>query len=55
MKIASDSVYENLIGKIGKENAKIEGEIKKMIEKLNYEPKNLEELNDLRIYAKENL
>ncbi|CAD8148668.1 unnamed protein product [Paramecium octaurelia] len=52
---ASDSLYENLIQKITKENLKIEGEIKQMIQKLTEEPKNLEEMDALRTYAKDQL
>lgn len=52
---ASKDLYELLITKIGKENQKIEVEIMETIEKLKYEPKNIEELHDLRVYARDTL
>lgn len=55
LKSASDGLYKNLIQKIGKENQKIEDEIRKMIQQLTYEPKNLEEMHELRTYAREQL
>jgi dynein heavy chain len=55
IKEATNNLYEMLIKKIAKENAKLEDEINVIIEKLVEDPKDIERLHALRTYATDEL
>ena len=48
-------LYELLISKIGKENQKVGQDVVQFIDKLKEEPKDIDELNALRIFARDTL
>jgi dynein heavy chain len=55
IKEATSSLYDMLIKKIAKENAKLEDEIKEIMGKLVEDPKDIERLHALRTYANDEL
>ena len=55
LKEAVSVLYELLISKIGKENQKVGEDVVKFIKKMKTVPKDIDEFNELRIFARDTL